>query len=366
MPADTTAPQDAAAVDPNDLEELARRFEAQAAEVVSAPRGEERKRWEALRLDWTGKKRGRIRELLARMQDVPADRRKDYGQAVNRLKRQVEARLDGLDSEIAERERVAADRAAAVDVTLAGRRPTLGSLHPVTLVVRDMEEIFRGLGYSMSEGPEVETDYHNFEALNFPREHPARDTQDTFFLEDGLVLRTHTSPVQIRTMLHRPPPIRIICSGRVFRFDNDLRHSPMFHQIECLAVAEGITFGDLKGTLEAFIQRLFSRDTGVRLRPSYFPFTEPSAEVDITCPFCRGRGCAVCSQTGWMEILGAGMVDPRVLAECGIDPDVYSGFAFGLGVDRVAMIRYGIPNIRMLFDNDERLLRQITPSVAAV
>ena len=364
MPAETPASK--SAPPSAELEELARRFEAEAAEVAAAPEEEARERWESLRLAWVGKKQGKVRALLSRMKDLPPAERKDFGQAVNTLKETVETRLEEIDAELTERERSAAQRAAAVDVTLPGRRPALGSLHPVTLVNRDMEEIFRGLGYSVAEGPEAETDYHNFEALNFPPEHPARDTQDTFFLTDGLVLRTHTSPVQIRTLLHRPPPIRIICPGRVFRFDNDLRHSPMFHQIECLAVAEGLTFGDLKGTLEAFIQRLFSPETGVRLRPSFFPFTEPSAEVDITCPFCRGGGCEVCSQTGWMEILGAGMVDPRVLAECGIDPDVYSGFAFGLGVDRVAMIRYGIPNIRMLFDNDERLLRQIAPSVAAV
>ena len=232
-------------------------------------------------------------------------------------------------------------------------------MHPTNLVTREIVEIFLALGYSVADGPEIESDYFNFEALNFPPDHPARDEQDTFFVEDGRVLRTHTSPVQIRTLKDRRPPIRVICPGRTYRVDNDLRHSPMFHQIECLAVAEGLTFGHLKGTLEAFIQRLFSRDTGVRLRPSYFPFTEPSAEVDITCPFCRGDGCATCSQTGWMEILGSGMVDPRVLAEQGIDPDVYSGFAFGLGCDRVAMIKYGIPNIRRLFDNDERLLRQV-------
>jgi phenylalanyl-tRNA synthetase alpha chain len=222
-----------------------------------------------------------------------------------------------------------------------------------------MAEIFAELGYSVAEGPEIEDDYHNFEALNFPRDHPARDTQDTFFLENGLLLRTHTSPVQIRTMLSRQPPIRVICPGRVFRFDNDLRHSPMFHQVEGLAVAEGITVGDLKGTLEAFMTRLFSADTKIRLRPSFFPFTEPSAEMDVTCQNCKGKGCAVCSGSGWMEILGCGMVDPRVLASCGIDPGRYSGFAFGMGVDRVAMNRYGIPNIRMLFDNDERLLRQV-------
>ena len=250
-------------------------------------------------------------------------------------------------------------RHAAVDVTLPGRRPSLGSIHPVTRVIREMAEIFGELGYSVAEGPEIETDYHNFEALNFPNDHPARDTQDTFFLENGLLLRTHTSPVQIRTMLSRKPPIRVICPGRVFRNDNDLRHSPMFHQVEGLAVAEGITFGDLKGTLLAFMRRLFTPDTRIRLRPSFFPFTEPSAEVDVSCQLCKGAGCPSCSGTGWMEILGCGMVDPRVLAECGIDPDRYSGFAFGMGVDRVAMNRYNIPNIRTLFDNDERLLRQV-------
>ncbi|MCL4837352.1 MAG: phenylalanine--tRNA ligase subunit alpha, partial [Thermoanaerobaculia bacterium] len=223
---------------------------------------------------------------------------------------------------------------------------------------REIEEIFVRLGYTVAEGPEVEDDRFNFELLNFPSDHPARDTQDTFFLEDGRLLRTHTSPVQIRTMLARRPPLRVIIPGRVYRHDNDLRHSPMFHQVEGLAVAEGIRFSDLKGTLEAFLHRLFSPETGVRLRPSFFPFTEPSCEVDITCPFCRGGGCATCSGTGWMEILGAGMVDPRVLANCGVDPDRYSGFAFGLGLDRVAMIRFGVPNIRLLFENDERLLRQ--------
>ncbi|MGB5392420.1 MAG: phenylalanine--tRNA ligase subunit alpha, partial [Thermoanaerobaculia bacterium] len=285
--------------------------------------------------------------------------KKDFGQIVNQLKELVEERLASLDEELTEQERLQAERSAAVDVTLPGRQPVLGSVHPVNLVTQKIVEIFTGLGYSVADGPEVEDDYHNFEALNFPPDHPARDTQDTFFLQDGRLLRTHTSPVQIRTMLERNPPIRIICPGRVYRHDNDLRHSPMFHQVEGLAVAEGITMGHLKGTLEAFIRQLFTPDTGVRLRPSYFPFTEPSAEVDITCPFCRGDGCRVCSKTGWMEILGAGMVDPRVLSGCGIDPKIYSGFAFGLGIDRVAMIRYGIPNIRMLFDNDERLLRQV-------
>ncbi len=334
-------------------DELVARFEAEAAEAL------DRQAYEALRLRWVGRKQGIVRDLLAKIGQVPPARRKDYGQAVNRLKEAVEARISTLGAEVEARETAAAAGRERLDVTLPGRRPHLGALHPVTLVTREIIDIFAALGYSVAEGPEVEDDYHNFTALNMPEGHPARDTQDTFFVEGGEVLRTHTSPVQIRTMLSRKPPIRVIIPGRVFRVDNDLRHSPMFHQMECLAVAEGLTMGDLKGTLEAFIHRLFSADTGVRLRPSFFPFTEPSAEVDITCPFCKGAGCATCSDTGWMEILGSGMVDPRVLRECGIDPEVYSGFAYGLGLDRVAMIRYGFPNIRQLFDNDERVLRQV-------
>ena len=341
------------------LEELAQRFEREAAAVTS------RDAWDALRLEWVGRKQGLLRSLMGRMKDIPPAERKDYGQGVNRLKVQVEERLDALQQEIAERERQARRASTRVDVTLPGRRPHLGSLHPVTLVAREIERIFAELGYSVAEGPEIEDDFHNFEALNFPPGHPARETQDTFFFPSRpdhapLLLRTHTSPVQIRTMLERSaPPIRVICPGRVYRNDNDLRHSPMFHQVEALAIGEGISLGDLKGTLEAFITRLFSPETKVRLRPSFFPFTEPSAEVDVTCTACRGDGCATCSNTGWMEILGCGMVDPRVLEKCGIDPDRYSGFAFGLGIDRVAMIRYDIPNIRSLFDNDERLLRQV-------
>jgi phenylalanyl-tRNA synthetase alpha chain len=320
---------------------------------------EDRAGWEALRVQWMGRKQGIVRALLDDIKKVEPAGRRAYGVAVNRLKERVEGRLAELDEALAARERDAARRVAGVDVTLPGRRPVLGSVHPVSLVMAEMEQIFAEMGYSVAEGPEVEDDYHNFGALNFPQDHPARDTQDTFFLENGLLLRTHTSPVQIRTMLARQPPIRVICPGRVFRNDNDLRHSPMFHQVEGLAVAEGITVGHLKGTLLAFMRRLFAPDVEIRLRPSFFPFTEPSAEMDVTCRNCKGQGCEVCSGSGWMEILGCGMVDPRVLAGCGIDPDVYSGFAFGMGVDRVAMNRYGIPNIRLLFDNDERLLRQV-------
>ncbi len=336
-----------------ELERLRDRFEVEAAAVA------DRASWEALRLAWLGRKQGVVRDLLARIGEVPAAERRAFGAAVNGLREAVEGRLAALDVDLAERERREKLERERVDVTLPGRRPRLGRLHPVTRVEREIEEIFAELGYSVAEGPEVEDELHNFEALNMPPDHPARDTQDTFFVEGGWVLRTHTSPVQIRTMMARKPPIRVICPGRVFRFDNDLRHSPMFHQVEGLAVAEGITFGHLKGTLDAFCKRLFSASTEVRLRPSYFPFTEPSAEVDVTCAACGGSGCPTCSHTGWMEILGCGMVDPRVLRNCGIDPAVYSGFAFGLGLDRVAMIRYGIPNIRLLFENDERLLRQV-------
>ncbi len=336
-----------------EVDELASRFEREAAAAS------DRAGWEDLRVRWIGRKQGLVRAALDGIKSVEPAQRRAYGEAVNRLKESVEQRLSAMDEALTLREREATRRSVAVDVTLPGRRPALGTIHPVSRVIREMTAIFGEMGYSVAEGPEAETDYHNFEALNFPPDHPARDTQDTFFLESGHLLRTHTSPVQIRTMLSRKPPIRVICPGRVFRNDNDLRHSPMFHQVEGLAVAEGITVGHLKGTLLAFLRRLFSPDTEIRLRPSYFPFTEPSAEVDITCQICKGSGCPTCSGTGWMELLGCGMVDPRVLDECGIDPDRYSGFAFGMGVDRVAMNRYNIPNIRTFFDNDERLLRQV-------
>ena len=351
--AERAAEDAAATVGLSQIDELTERFEREAAGVS------DRAAWDDLRVRWIGRKQGIVRAALDGIKSVEPAQRRAYGEGVNRLKEQVERRLAEVDEAISEREREVVRRGAAVDVTLPGRRPSLGTIHPVSRVIREMTEIFGELGYSVAEGPEAETDYHNFEALNFPQDHPARDTQDTFFLENGLLLRTHTSPVQIRTMLSRKPPIRVICPGRVFRNDNDLRHSPMFHQVEGLAVAEGITVGHMKGTLLAFLRRLFAPDTEIRLRPSFFPFTEPSAEVDITCQICKGSGCSTCSGTGWMELLGCGMVDPRVLAECGIDPDRYSGFAFGMGVDRVAMNRYAIPNIRTFFENDERLLRQV-------
>ncbi|HEY5611561.1 MAG TPA: phenylalanine--tRNA ligase subunit alpha, partial [Thermoanaerobaculia bacterium] len=246
-----------------------------------------------------------------------------------------------------------------VDVTLPGRLPRLGHLHPVTIVRREMEAIFSEMGYTIDAGPEIETDWYNFEALNFTPDHPARDTQDTFYLSEKYLLRTHTSNVQIRTMENHKPPIKVLSPGRVYRRDEiTLRRSPMFHQVEALYVDRGVHFGHLRGTLEHFIHRIFFADTQVRFRPSYFPFTEPSAEVDISCVFCGGQGCGTCSQTGWMEILGCGMVHPQVLRNVGVDPEEWSGWAFGMGIDRVAMLKFGIPNIRVLFENDLRVLKQ--------
>ncbi len=311
--------------------------------------------WQAVK----GRYGRQLDALFPLLKEVPKGERPQAGKLLNALKESLRAALERREAELAAAADEARRRAARVDVTLPGRRPLVGSLHPVTRVAREIVAIFRGLGYSVAEGPEIEDDRYNFALLNFPDDHPARDAQDTLFVADGRLLRTHTSPVQIRTMLARKPPIRVVCPGRVYRNDNDLRHSPMFHQIEGLCVGPGVTVGDLKGTLEAFLHRLFAPTTGVRLRPSYFPFTEPSCEVDITCQLCGGGGCPTCSGTGWMEILGAGMVDPRVLENCGIDPDVHSGFAFGLGLDRVAMNQWGMPNIRALFESDERLLRQV-------
>lgn len=311
--------------------------------------------WQAVK----GRYGRQLDALFPLLKEVAKEQRPQAGKLLNALKEGVRAALERREAELAAAAEAARRRAARVDVTLPGRRPLTGSLHPVTRVAREVVAIFRGLGYSVAEGPEIEDDRYNFALLNFPDDHPARDAQDTLFVDGGRLLRTHTSPVQIRTMLERKPPIRVVCPGRVFRNDNDLRHSPMFHQIEGLCVGPGVTVGDLKGTLEAFLHRLFAPSTGVRLRPSYFPFTEPSCEVDITCQLCGGSGCPTCSGTGWMEILGAGMVDPRVLENCGIDPDVHSGFAFGLGLDRVAMNQWGMPNIRALFESDERLLRQV-------
>ena len=310
-----------------------------------------------IRVRYLGRK-GELTGLMKGLGTLPADERPKVGQLVNVVKDEVESALEQALSQA--RESATAQRLASerIDVTLPGRRRRTGSKHPVTLVVEEVSEIFAGLGFAVAEGPEIEHDWYNFEALNFPPEHPARDMQDTFFVENELLLRTHTSPVQIRTMLKQKPPVRIIAPGTVYRCDSDATHSPMFHQIEGLMVDSKVSFADLKGILTIFTNQLFGQKTGVRLRPSFFPFTEPSAEVDIACVICGGSGCRVCKQTGWLEILGAGMVDPEVFRHVGYDPETISGFAFGMGIERIAMLKYGISDMRLLFENDVRFLRQ--------
>ncbi|HIJ94686.1 MAG TPA: phenylalanine--tRNA ligase subunit alpha [Desulfuromonadales bacterium] len=304
---------------------------------------------------------GRKGELTALMKGLgllTPEERPLVGQVVNRVRDELEAALAIALSEARLSAQTARLQSERVDVTLPGRRSTKGSKHPVTLIIEEVCEIFAGLGFSVAEGPEIEHDWYNFEALNFPPEHPARDMQDTFFVENDLLLRTHTSPVQIRTMLKQKPPLRIIAPGTVYRCDSDATHSPMFHQIEGLMVDTGISFADLKGILTVFTNQLFGQKTGVRLRPSFFPFTEPSAEVDIACVICGGKGCRVCKGSGWLEILGAGMVDPEVFRHVNYDAEDVSGFAFGMGIERIAMLKYGISDMRLLFENDVRFLRQ--------
>ena len=310
-----------------------------------------------VRLRYLGRK-GELTGLMKGLGALPADERPVVGQLVNTVKDEVEALIE--ETMVRTRDEATARRLATerIDVSLPGRSRRQGSKHPVTLVIEEVSEIFAGLGFSVAEGPEIEHDWYNFEALNFPPEHPARDMQDTFFVENELLLRTHTSPVQIRTMLKQKPPLRIIAPGTVYRCDSDATHSPMFHQIEGLMVDTKVSFADLKGILTTFTNQLFGQKTGVRLRPSFFPFTEPSAEVDIACVICGGSGCRVCKQTGWLEILGAGMVDPEVFRHVEYDSENFSGFAFGMGIERIAMLKYGISDMRLLFENDVRFLKQ--------
>ncbi|MBI4161438.1 MAG: phenylalanine--tRNA ligase subunit alpha [Acidobacteria bacterium] len=314
-------------------------------------------RIDEVRIKYLGRRRGLIPTLLEEFRGLPAERKPALGRSLNDLKRLVQGELERCEA--ASGARVPAAGAGAVDITLPGVPPARGSLHPVTQAQERLEEIFLELGYSIEEGPEVETDFHNFEALHMPPDHPARDMQDTFYLPGGLVLRTHTSPVQIRTMQRQRPPLKIVAPGRVFRRDSDVSHSPMFHQLEGLVVDEGIGFADLKGTLEHLCRRLFDPATRVQLRPSYFPFVEPGAEYDISCVMCGGAGCRLCGQTGWLEMGGAGMVHPAVFRTVGYDARRYTGFAFGLGIDRIAMLLFGLDDIRLLFENDLRVLRQV-------
>lgn len=313
---------------------------------------------EELRVSYLGK-RGALTGLLKNLGQLSAEERPKAGAEINAVKQQLNEQLNARKASLQGAALAAQLAEEAIDVTLPGRRAETGSLHPITRTIQRMETFFSSMGFEVVEGPEIEDDYHNFEALNIPAHHPARAMHDTFYVDDTHVLRTHTSGVQVRTMEAQQPPIRVICPGRVYRCDSDLTHSPMFHQVEGLLIDETSNFGHLKGLLEDFLQAFFERDDlSVRLRPSYFPFTEPSAEVDIQCVKCSGAGCRVCSHTGWIEVLGCGMVNPKVLEMSGIDPDKYRGFAFGMGVERLSMLRYGIGDLRLNFDNDLRFLAQ--------
>lgn len=313
---------------------------------------------EAVRIKFLGKK-GELTGILKQMGKLSADERPVVGQLANVIRSEIEAKIEEDSKAIAQKLQAEKLKAEKIDVTLPGKAKVLGSRHPLTVVLDDIKDIFIGMGFDIVDGPEVEKDYYNFEALNIPKDHPARDTQDTFYINENIVLRTQTSPVQVRVMEKQQPPIRIISPGRVFRSDAvDATHSPLFHQIEGLVVDKGVSFADLKGTLEIFIKQLYGEDSVVRFRPHHFPFTEPSAEVDVQCFNCHGAGCPLCKGEGWIEILGCGMVHPKVLETCNIDPEVYSGFAFGLGLERIAMRRYNINDLRLFFENDVRFLKQ--------
>ena len=312
---------------------------------------------EEIRLEYLGKQ-GKFTTLMKSMGKLSKEERPLFGKAVNEAKTSLVEVLKAKQTAFAEVALEAQISGEKIDITLPGRDIGEGSLHPVTLVRRRCTEIFQQLGFSIEDGPEIEDDYHNFQALNIPEHHPARQSQDTFFCEDNLVLRTHTSPVQIRTMKRDGAPLRVIAMGRVYRRDSDNTHTPMFHQLEGLVVDKQCNFADLKGLLQQFITTFFDRDVRLRFRPSYFPFTEPSAEVDIEHNLCNGKGCRVCGHTGWLEVLGSGMVHPNVLEGVGIDPDEHTGFAFGVGMDRLAMLLYGIDDLRMFFENDQRFLAQ--------
>ena len=299
-----------------------------------------------------------LKGISGGMKDLPKEERPAFGKILNELKSGAEALFEARAAALKEEEMKKKYEAEKEDITLPGKVRAPGALHPITLVKNQLIEIFSGMGFKVFEGPEIETDYYNFTALNTPKDHPARDMQDTFYLAENLLRRTQTSAGQIRVMEKEKPPIKILSPGRVFRSDDDATHSPMFHQMEGLVVDEGITLCDLQGMLSEFAKKMFTSATKVRLRPSYFPFTEPSVEVDLSCSECGGKGCRLCKGTGWIEVLGAGMVNRRVLENCGVDPDKYTGFAFGMGIERIAMLKYGVNNIKALFENDVRLLEQ--------
>lgn len=335
------------------MEAEVRRLLDAASHAVSTT-GNDPKALEQLKVRYLGRK-GDLAQLFKRMGQASGTERPLWGKLLNEAKE----RLEGLfERALGEVRQVQSAGGGFLDVTVPGRRPARGKLHPITQVSLEISKIFNRLGFEIVEGPEVELDYYNFEALNIPKDHPARDMQDTFYVSDDVVLRTHTSPLQVRVMEKRQPPIRVIAPGRTYRCDSDVTHTPMFHQVEGLMVGDGISFGDLKGILTVFVHQMFGPSVGLRFRPSFFPFTEPSAEVDIQCVMCGGDGCRVCSQTGWLEILGSGMVDPEVFKMVGYDPETVTGFAFGMGIERVAMLKYGIDDLRLFFENDLRFLKQ--------
>lgn len=316
------------------------------------------KQLDAIRVQYLGKK-GALTAILKQMGKLSAEERPVMGQLANAVRSDIESAITKQQAAIAEAALEQKLQSETLDITLPGKQKKIGGLHPLTIVENEIKEIFLGMGFSVADGPEVEYDYYNFEALNLPSDHPARDTQDTFYITDNILLRTQTSSVQVHVMEQQKPPIRVISPGRVFRSDAiDATHSPLFHQVEGLVVDKGITMADLKGTLELLMQRLYGDDCKIRLRPHHFPFTEPSAEVDVMCYNCYGKGCRLCKGEGYIELLGAGMVHPKVLEGCGIDSNVYSGFAFGLGLERIVMRRYNIQDMRLLFENDYRFLEQ--------
>jgi phenylalanyl-tRNA synthetase alpha chain len=327
-------------------ETLAFLFDAKAENQVSE-----------IRVRVLGKK-GTLTQVLKRLGTLPESDRKEIGKKANQIKEDLEKRIEETLLQIQERERREGLEKERIDVTIPGRQIPLGKKHPITQTLEEIIDIFSHLGFEVIEGPEVELDYYNFEALNIPKGHPAREMQATFFISEDMVLRTHTSPMQVRTMEKKRPPVRMICPGAAYRVDSDPTHSPMFHQVEGLLVDRGITFSDLKGVLTVFVQQMFGKERKLRFRPSFFPFTEPSAEVDIECFICEGKGCGVCSNTGWLEILGSGMVDPAVYKFVNYDPEEVTGFAFGMGIERIAMLKFGINDIRLFFTNDLRFLKQ--------
>ena len=336
-----------------DIEDILQRGQQQIAQATDL------RALDDVRVGFLGKK-GELTALLKQLGALDAEERPKVGALINQAKEALQDDINQRKELLQQQELAQTLQADTVDVTLPGRQPQQGGLHPVTQAMYRIEDIFTGAGYQVVAGREIENDYYNFAALNIPSHHPARAMHDTFYFGDGTLLRTHTSPSQVHTMEQQAPPIRVICPGRVYRRDSDLTHSPMFHQVEGLVVDEGISFADLKGTVIDFLQRFFEKDLAVQFRPSYFPFTEPSAEVDVQCVHCMGKGCRVCSHTGWLEVMGCGLVHPNVLTMSGIDTEVHSGFAFGFGVDRLAMLLFEVDDLRLFFDNDMRFLRQFS------